>query len=329
MVKQRRQLTLKNGSETESKLEDFVLNGKFTNFNGQPAWSESPLVSVELDRIILPQFQLRLYYDRVKIEQIKATIQSVGIREPILLRPHPVKDGYFELIAGSQRRLSAEELGISTVPAKVDDVDDLTAIKIALIENDARSDFNPYERTRGIAKILEVALQKSTDEVIQALTALFNAQNRQNDNNDIIISTEHQFIVSVFDEMGLHWKSFVTNQLPLLKLPIDVISVLEKGEIEYTKAIKIARIKDESLRQEILLKSIERKLSIKQIQDLIDRCNLDNPKNMDSALRDRARSALVKVTSPKLLKDPKIRKRVENITKQLENLIADLETVLD
>lgn len=182
-----------------------------------------------MDRIVLPQFQLRLYYDRAKIEQIKATIKSVGIREPTLLRPHPVKDRYFELIAGSQRRLSAEELGMPTVPAKVDDVDDLTAIKIALIENDARSDFNPYERTRGIAKILEVALQKSTDEVIQALTALFNAQNRQNDNNDIINSSEHQFIVSVFDEMGLHWKSFVTNQLPLLKLPLDVVSVLERG----------------------------------------------------------------------------------------------------
>lgn len=71
------------------------------------------------------------------------------------------------------------------------------------------------------------------------------------------------------------------------------------------------------------------KLSIKQIQDLIDQCSLNDVKNMDSVLRDRARSALAKVTSPKLLKDPKIRKRVENITKQLESLIADLEAVLD
>jgi ParB family transcriptional regulator, chromosome partitioning protein len=322
----RRQLTLRKESETEAKIEDFVLNGQYTNIEGKPAWSESPLIEVELERIILPNFQLRLYYDRAKIEQIKATIQSVGIREPILLRNHPEKEGCYELIAGSQRRLSAQELNMPTVPAKVDDVDDLTAIKIALIENDARSDINPYERARGIAKILEVALDKSTDELIQLLTAIFNAQNRQNDNNDIINSKDYTFIISVFEEMGINWRSFVANQLPLLRLPSDVVAVLEKGNIEYTKAIKIARIKDESLRKKVLKSTLEKKLSIKQIQELIDKNRQEDSKNTDTVLRERVRLALSKATSPKLLKDPKIRRKVEGIARQLETLLAEIES---
>jgi ParB family transcriptional regulator, chromosome partitioning protein len=319
-------MTLNKEPATEAKIEEFVLNGQYTNTRGIPAWSESPLIEVELERIVLPNFQLRLYYDRAKIEQIKATIQSVGIREPILLRAHPEKKGYYELVAGSQRRLSAQELNLQRVPAKVDDVDDLTALKIALIENDARSDINPYERARGITKILEVALNKSTDEVAQLLTSIFNAQNRQNDNNDIINSKDYVFITSVFDEMGMNWRSFVANQLPLLKLPADVVSVLEKGSIEYTKAIKIARIKDESLRKKILKQTLEKKLSIKQIQELVDKHRQEDSKNTDTALRERVRFALSKATSPKLLKDPKIRKKVENIAKQLESLLAEAES---
>jgi ParB family chromosome partitioning protein len=324
----RRQMTLNKEPATEAKIEEFVLNGHYTNKKGIPAWSESPLIEVELERIILPDFQLRLYYDRAKIEQIKATIQSVGIREPILLRAHPEKEGYYELVAGSQRRLSAQELNLPSVPAKVDDVDDLTALKIALIENDARSDINPYERARGIAKILEVALNKSTDEVAQLLTAIFNAQNRQNDNNDIINSKDYAFVTSAFDEMGINWRSFVANQLPLLKLPSDVVAVLEKGGIEYTKAIKIARIKDDALRTKILQTALEKKLSIKQIQELIDENRKGDAQSTDSALRERVRSALSQATSPKRLKDPKIRRKVENIAKQLEALLAEVDAKL-
>lgn len=182
----RRSLTLRKGKDTEAALESFVLNDDLLNSKGQPAWSKSPIVEIKLDKIILPEFQLRLYYDREKIEQIKATIQSVGIREPLLLRPIPGKGKYFELIAGSQRRLAAEELGHRMVPAKVDEVDDLIALKIAIIENEARSDINPFERTRGIIQLLSTGLQMSNDEVAQILTSLFNAENRRSDNNVII-----------------------------------------------------------------------------------------------------------------------------------------------
>jgi ParB family transcriptional regulator, chromosome partitioning protein len=322
----RRALSLRTNSDVEEKIEEFVSNGNFSNLSGKPAWGESTMVWVDLDRILLPEFQLRLYFDRAKIEQIKATIKSSGIKEPLLLRPHKYREGYFELIAGSQRRLSAEELGYSPVPARVDEVDDYTALKISIVENDARSDINLYERTRGVVRLLEVALNRQTDEVCQIMISLFNAENRGIENNDIINSDEYRFIASVFEEMGLNWKSFVANQLPLLKLPIDIVEVLERGAIEYTKALKIARVKEVSIRKKVLKIAVEQKLSIKQIQELIDQYSNQNPKNDETALRDRVRTVLNKVTSPKFLKDHKVRKKVENIAKQLEALLAETES---
>lgn len=322
----RRPLTLNNDRDTEAAIEGFVLNGGLKNTKGLPAWGESPTVEIAIERIVLPNFQLRLYYDRPTIEKIKATIQSVGIQEPLLLRPSKDSQDCFELIAGSQRKLSAEELGLDFVPARIDDVDDFTALKISIIENEARADINPYERTRGIIQLLSVGLEKSYDEVIHDLTALFNAENRGTDNNVIVSSTELDFINSVFEEMGLNWKSFVSNKLQLLRLPEDVIAYLENGSLSYTKAIRIARVKDQELRQKLLGQVVTDGLSVKQVQDLISQNQDNSAKNEVAELRDRSRSILKKATTTKLLKDKKIRKKVEALTNQLEALILEAES---
>ena len=310
--------------ETEAKLEEFVTKG-FLNKQGEPAWKDSPILEVELERILPPPFQIRLYYDRAKIEQIKATIRSFGIRQSLLLRPHPEKEGFYELVAGSQRHLSAQELDFSSVPAKVDEVDDLTALKIALLENDARSDPNPYEKARGTLRLLELSLNKSSEETIQLLIALFNSENRDTDNNVIINSQEHQIILQIFDEQGTSWKSFVTNYLPLFKLPENVKKVLEKGQLEYTKALKIAKVKNEQEREQLLVQALTEGLSLREISNRIAQLQPQQQKKESVVLRDRARTALKKATSPQLMKNPQVFNKIKKITTQLENLIEQAE----
>ncbi len=310
--------------ETEAKLEEFVTKG-FINKQGEPAWKDLPILEVELKQILLPPFQIRLYHDRAKIEQIKATIRSFGIRQPLLLRPHPEKEGFYELVAGSQRRLSAQELDLSSVPAKVDEVDDLTALKIALLENDARSDPNPYEKARGTLRLLELSLNKSSEEAIQLLIALFNSENRDTDNNVIINSQEHQIILQIFDEQGTSWKSFVTNYLPLFKLPENVKQVLEQGQLEYTKALKIAKVKNDEEREQLLMQALSEGLSLREISNRIAQLQPEQKKKESVVLRDRARTALKKATSPQLMKNPQVFNKIKKITTQLENLIEQAE----
>ena len=308
----------------EARLEEFVTKG-FINNQGNPAWKDAPILEVKLSQILLPSFQIRLFYDRNKIEQIKATISSFGIRQPLLLRPHPEKEGFYELVAGSQRRLSAQELNLSYVPAKIDEVDDVTALKIALLENDARSDPNPYEKARGTLKLLELSLRKPSDEVIQLLIALFNSENRKTDNNDIINSEEHLLILQIFKEQGTSWKSFVTNYIPLFKLPVNIKQALEEGQLEYTKALKIAKIKKEEEQKQILQQVIDEGLSLKEISKRITELQAPEQQKESVIIRERARTALKKATSPKLMKNPKILNQIKKITTQLEALIEKAE----
>ena len=326
MPKTRKPLSFNNqaSKDTEAKLEEFVING-FVNKQGNLAWSNSSTVEIELSKILVPCFQIRLYYDRTKIEQIKATIKTFGIKQPLLLRPHPVKEGFYELVAGSQRRLSAQELKLDTVPGKIDDVDDITALKIGLLENDARSDPNPYEKARGTLKLLELTLKKSESEVIQTLVSLFNAENRNSDNNDIINSEEHQKILQIFKEQGTSWKSFVANYIPLFKLPENIKQALEEGQLEYTKALKIAKIKKEKDREQILQQVLDEGLSLKEISKRITQLQAPEQQKESVIIRDRARTALKKATSPKLMKNPRILSQIKKITTQLETLIEKAE----
>lgn len=324
----RRSLTMQKAKRsTEETLERFVSNkNDFLNTNGLPAWGQSETREIELEKIILPDFQLRLYYDRAKVDQIKATIQSIGIKEPLLLRPSSDKADHFELIAGSQRRLAAEELALLTVPAKIDKVDDFTALKIAIIENEARSDINPFERTRGILQLLSLGLDKKLDEVTHTLTSLYNAENRGGDNNVIVTSEQKQFILSVFEEMGLNWKSFVANKLQLINLPDDVVGYIEAGKLSYTKAIRIARVQDAKERKKLLQKAVKEELTVKEIQALIASSPKNNKKSENVVLRERARSILQKATSPKLLQNRTVRRKVESLTTQLEKIIDAAES---
>lgn len=320
MSRARKPLSFNKEAQTEAKLEEFVLQG-INNRSGEPAWSKSNEIEVEIDRILLPSFQIRSYYDRAKIEQIKATILSFGIREPLLLRPHPSENGYFELVAGFQRRRASIELNRSTVPAKIDEVDDLTALKIGIIENEARSDPNPYEKARALLKVLELGLNKSPEEIVQALIAMFNSENRGTDNNVIINPEQNKIIRQIFSELGINWKSFVTNQLPLFKLPDEIKNVLEAGKIEYTKAIKISKINDRAARTRLLEEVLEHGLSVREINAKINQINTTQTKNEVAALRERARSVLKKATSPKLMKDPQNIKQIKKIIERLESLI--------
>ncbi|MEH2411155.1 MAG: hypothetical protein V7K36_20635 [Nostoc sp.] len=53
------------------------------------------------------------------------------------------------------------------------------------------------------------------------------------------------------------------NRLPLLNLPDDILETLRPGEIAYTKATAIARVKNELQRQSLLKKVINEHLSLR------------------------------------------------------------------
>ena len=81
------------------------------------------------------------------LSDLKASIESKGVLEPILVRPRD--GGRFTIISGERRFRAAMEAGLTDVPCIVLEVSDAEVVEIALIENLQRKDLSPLEEADG------------------------------------------------------------------------------------------------------------------------------------------------------------------------------------
>lgn len=72
---------------------------------------------------------------------------------PIIVRP--LASGRYEIIAGERRYRASKLAGKKTVPAIVREVDDKSALAMALIENMQREDLNAVEEAAGVSRLIE------------------------------------------------------------------------------------------------------------------------------------------------------------------------------
>ncbi len=108
---------------------------------------------LQLDSLVPGRYQPRSQMDEGALYELAESIKSQGVMQPVLVRALP--DGKFEIIAGERRTRAARLAGLDTVPVLVKDVDDRSALAMALIENLQREDLNPLEEARGIARLID------------------------------------------------------------------------------------------------------------------------------------------------------------------------------
>jgi ParB family chromosome partitioning protein len=87
------------------------------------------------------------------LSELKTSIQSKGILEPILVRP--TSSGKYQIISGERRFRAAIEAGLTEVPCIEFDVDENEVLEIALIENLHRKDLTPFEEAEGFQSLID------------------------------------------------------------------------------------------------------------------------------------------------------------------------------
>ena len=273
---------------------------------------------VKLKAIVVPEQQIRRYFDPDKMVQLTASVKEHGILENLLVRPHPTRKGFYQLVAGERRYRAAKEAKLTEVPVTVKDLTDEEALAISLVENLQRDDLNPVEETEGILLFLSHRLKTSESEVSSLLYKL-NNETKKNLNHNVMVKTEMDNVERIFREIGLmSWQSFVSNRLPLLKLPEDLLESLRKGEIAYTKAKAISKIVDADEREKLLQEAINLSLSLTQIKERV--AEMAPKKKYE--LRDRFDSTYKQVRKAKeIWQDPQKQKKLKSLLKQLEKLM--------
>ncbi|QIR41719.1 ParB/RepB/Spo0J family partition protein (plasmid) [Tolypothrix sp. PCC 7910] len=300
------------------------------NFNQTDSTANSP-TTVAISLIKLPASQPRRYFDPKKLEELSRSIKEFGLLEPLLVRPLP--GGGYELVAGERRYRASSMAELAEVLIISREMDDATAYQVRLVENLQREDLNPLEETEGILELLVLRLEMTRDEVISHLNRMRNVCDRYDENSElrhnVMSQPQTQIIEELFASLGrMSWQSFVKNRLPLLNLPANVLEVLRSGRLEYTKAIAIARVKDEESRNQLLEDAIAHNLSLSEIKRQIKEIEQQNKSNSSSktepaSIKDRFDETLQRFKKAKLWDDPKKKKQIEKVIAQLEALIKD------
>jgi len=106
---------------------------------------------IRLDAIRRNSDQPRSHLGNIK--DLIASISRYGILEPLLVRK--LDSGNFQLISGERRFAAATEIGLEEVPCIELQVNDESALEIALIENLQRQDLNAFEEAEGYRTLIE------------------------------------------------------------------------------------------------------------------------------------------------------------------------------
>jgi ParB family chromosome partitioning protein len=98
---------------------------------------------VPVDRIDPNPQQPRLAFNEDTLNELAASVREHGVLQPILVRP--LEGNRYQLIAGERRWRASKLAGLETIPALIEEIDDDTALEIAIIENLQREDISPLD----------------------------------------------------------------------------------------------------------------------------------------------------------------------------------------
>jgi ParB family transcriptional regulator, chromosome partitioning protein len=142
-------------------------------------------------------YQPRTVFKADELKALADSIREQGVLQPVLVVR--AKSGGYELVSGERRLRAAQQLGWQRIPAVVKpSATPQEFAEWAIIENVQRDDLNPLEEAR--------AYKRLVDEFNQ---------------------TQEEVAKKVGRE-----RSTVANSLRLLKLPVEVQALLEKGELQ-------------------------------------------------------------------------------------------------
>ena len=301
---------------SKPKLEQVEIEGVDALFGNIASTESQPVTLVDISQIIRPANQPRRYFDEAALHRLANSVKEKGILQPLLVRP--LNGGNYELIAGERRYKAAIIAELKEVPVLTQELSDTEAYELALMENLQREDLNPVEETEGILELLSRKMGKQRDEIISLFHKSAHPQRKTV--NTGIHKNELEIIERIFTVVGrITPESFRTNRLPLLNLPTYLLEALKQGQIEYSKARVIGRVKEPKKAQKLLTEAIKENLSRKEIEERVRQLNHKKPRS--SRLEKHLDSTITQVKKAKLWEQPEKKKRLEEILRELDQLL--------
>lgn len=214
---------------------------------------DAEIVTLDIDALQPNIHQPRHHFDQTALEELAASIKTQGLIQPVLVRPLPTP-GQYELVAGERRWRASRMAGLDSIKCIVRRMDDYESMAIALIENLQREDLNPIEEARALGQIKE-HFQITQEELA--------------------------------DKIGKS-RPAVTNSLRLLKLPEDVLKLLETSSLSAGHARALLGIEDPQTISRLAGIVISKGLNVRGTEELVKKFKQQEGLEPEKPRREKA-----------------------------------------
>jgi ParB family chromosome partitioning protein len=184
---------------------------------------------IPIDMIDRNPYQTRTQFDEAALNELADSIKVSGVIQPVTVRNHA---GRFQLITGERRWLASQRAGKQTVPAIVRQVSNEQAMEITIIENLQREDLNAVEQARAFERLAREF-------------GLTQEQMAQRTGKD---------------------RSSVSNFLRLLKLPPDVLTLVESNKLSFGHAKALMALDSPEAMLRLATRALQLSLSVRQLE---------------------------------------------------------------
>lgn len=190
--------------------------------------------SVPVERIEANPDQPRLTFHEETLQELAASIAEHGVLQPVLVRPMP--EGRYQLIAGERRWRASKIAGLAEIPAIVEQIDDETALEIAIIENLQREDLSPLDEA--------IMYERMT--------------------------TEHGYSLRKLAQKLGKDKGYIENRLRLADAPPEVKELVSLRKDTLSHAYELMKVDDPKKRQRLARQVASGELSLVKLKERID-----------------------------------------------------------
>jgi ParB family chromosome partitioning protein len=214
--------------------EERELSPSIVNLLSAEGGRTSGVRNVPLDRIEANPENPRVLFEPSALEELAASIREHGVLQPVLLRPHGPNQ--FQLVAGERRWRAARLAGLAAIPALIEELDDDTALEIAIIENLQREDLSPLEEASMYDRMIK----------------------------------DHGYSVRKLAQKLGKDKGYLENRLRLADAPEDIRDLVSLRKDTLSHAYELMKIEDPKKRRRLAGQVARGELSLVKLREKID-----------------------------------------------------------
>lgn len=178
-------------------------------------------------------FQPRTEFDEEALNELAASIKSIGIVQPITVRT--VEGGKYEIVAGERRFRASKLAGLTSIPAYIRKTEDDSLLELALIENIQREDLNAIE--------VAISYQRLIDECSLTQDQLSERVGKK--------------------------RATIANYLRLLKLPAQIQLAVRDKKISMGHARAILGVDDPDTQLMIFEQILKYDFSVRKVEEIV------------------------------------------------------------